>query len=155
MLRISIVISFCGPVRDYRLHLHDVWCVCFYGIKWLTFKWVQLLILGDGEWCFLPALMQLSPLISGKGGKEANGSYLFIYIYIYKSHKHTRRCWFSTFISFLELSRAVAACWSLPRFLFLPNVIFTGFIYLFIFWVQIRAALWRWWIPLKPHVWDF
>lgn len=54
MLQISIVISFSEPVRDYRLHLHDVWCVCFYGIKWLTFKLEQLLMLEGREWCFLP-----------------------------------------------------------------------------------------------------
>lgn len=55
MLQISIVISSCESVWDYGLHLHDVWAVCFYGIKRLTFKLVQLLMLGAcGEWCLLP-----------------------------------------------------------------------------------------------------
>lgn len=56
ILQISIVISFSKPVWDYRLHLHDVWCLCFYAIKRLTFKWVQLLMLEGREWYFLPAL---------------------------------------------------------------------------------------------------
>lgn len=75
MLQISIVISFSEPVWDYRLHLRDVWCVCFYGIKRLTFKLVQLLILEGREWCFLPALIQLSPLLSA-GKKKSKGSYM-------------------------------------------------------------------------------
>lgn len=130
MLHISIVISFSKPVWDYRLHLHDVWCVCvcFYGIKWLTFKLVQLLMLEGREWYFLPAFRQHSPLLSA--GKKPKAHILYVvYKDGYGNISTQGTVGFLFFMSFLELNLNVCFCGLCPLvkslLSVLPNVVCT------------------------------
>lgn len=126
MLQISIVISFSESVRDYRLHLHDVWCarVCFYGIKWLTFKLVELLMLEGRDRCFLPALIQHSPLLSA--GKKSQ----WLIYKVEKGNISTRgTVGFLSFMSVVELNHDVCFCGLCPPVIallsVLPNVVCT------------------------------